>query len=130
MSRTSLGATPFGVGNVLDNALTGNESPNTLLAGVGNDTLDGGAGNDVLWGQAGADTFVLRGGTGIDRVADFQPGIDRLRLVDVAPMAFADILAATVETGASCGIDLGDGDRLVLANVAKATLSAADFLFG
>jgi Ca2+-binding RTX toxin-like protein len=45
-----------GIGNGLDNVITG---------GIGNDTIDGGKGHDTLIGGAGDDTYYLRtGGTG------------------------------------------------------------------
>ncbi|KAA1052521.1 calcium-binding protein [Azospirillum argentinense] len=62
-----------GMGNVLDNRLTGGEGDDslfgaaghdTLAGGLGADTLDGGDGNDWLEGGAGNDT--LDGGTGAD----------------------------------------------------------------
>jgi trimeric autotransporter adhesin len=79
-----------GIGNALDNRITGNESGNTLqglegndyLAGAGGDddlqggagvdVLEGGAGNDVLDG--GADDDVLEGGTGNDTLLGAQTG--------------------------------------------------------
>ena len=45
-----------GVGNSLDNVLTGNSGANTLKGLAGNDTLQGGAGNDTLDGGDGTDT--------------------------------------------------------------------------
>lgn len=55
----------FGVGNGLDNIITGNTGDNLLIGGGGNDTLEGGAdGRDSLFGEAGDD--ILRGNTGID----------------------------------------------------------------
>ncbi len=121
--------TPFGVGNVLDNALTGNAVANSLLGGAGNDTLNGMGGNDVLWGQAGADTFILQRGTGIDVIADFEPGIDRIGLSGTALHDFEALLEATVQYGPSCAVDLGGGDRMILRNVPKAALHETDFLF-
>ena len=57
-------------------------SGNDILSGFsGNDTLDGGAGDDLLRGGAGDDTYVLRRGSGVDRIADTQ-GRNTLR-VDV-----------------------------------------------
>lgn len=62
-----------GVGNGLDNTLTGNDAANELsglggddrfFARGGNDVLSGGEGNDELYGQAGNDR--LWGGDGID----------------------------------------------------------------
>ena len=45
-----------GVGNSLDNVLTGNSGANTLKGLAGSDTLQGGAGNDTLDGGDGTDT--------------------------------------------------------------------------
>ena len=53
-----------GMGNALDNVITGGTGSNRLLGGDGNDTLIGGAGNDVLDGGAGADRMI--GGAGDD----------------------------------------------------------------
>ncbi|WP_158964865.1 sialate O-acetylesterase [Chachezhania sediminis] len=54
-----------GIGNGLDNTITGNTGNNRLKGGAGDDVLHGGAGNDVLVGQAGFDR--LEGGAGNDR---------------------------------------------------------------
>jgi Ca2+-binding RTX toxin-like protein len=54
-----------GIGNTLNNIITGNPMPNMLKGGGGDDTLDGGTsegggGFDTLQGGAGTDTFVLQ----------------------------------------------------------------------
>ncbi|MEH6698369.1 MAG: calcium-binding protein, partial [Brevundimonas sp.] len=54
----------FGVGNALDNQITGNDRNNLLLGGDGSDVIFGQAGNDNLFGEAGNDS--LYGGAGID----------------------------------------------------------------
>jgi serralysin len=46
-----------GVGNDLDNIITGNAQNNVLSGGMGNDTLIGGPGYDTLTGGVGADVF-------------------------------------------------------------------------
>ncbi|GCL43050.1 hypothetical protein NIES80_27610 [Dolichospermum planctonicum] len=46
-----------GIGNELNNVITGNSANNTLNGGAGNDTFNGGAGNDILNGGAGNDTL-------------------------------------------------------------------------
>ncbi|BAY61807.1 peptidase-like protein [Calothrix brevissima NIES-22] len=53
-----------GVGNNLDNILTGNAANNTLIGNGGNDSLNGGAGDDILYGDDGNDTLI--GGIGND----------------------------------------------------------------
>lgn len=62
-----------GVGNTLDNTLSGNAAANTLKGVSGNDTIAGGGGNDVLNGGAGRD--LLTGGAGAD-VFDFDKVTD------------------------------------------------------
>jgi Ca2+-binding RTX toxin-like protein len=48
-----------GVGNELDNLITGNTNKNNLRGGAGNDTLDGGIGADQLTGGTGDDTYYI-----------------------------------------------------------------------
>jgi Ca2+-binding RTX toxin-like protein len=77
-----------GIGNKLDNTITGNDSYNTLSGNRGNDTLlgeggedrlIGGVGDDILTGGDGADRFYRwRSGTGVDTITDFQVGEDKL----------------------------------------------------
>ncbi|MBF0627100.1 MAG: DUF4347 domain-containing protein [Magnetococcales bacterium] len=55
-----------GIGNSMDNLITGNSAANTLQGESGADRLLGGAGNDILYGGSGNDT--LNGGTGADRL--------------------------------------------------------------
>ncbi|MFD2579561.1 hypothetical protein ACFSTD_15225 [Novosphingobium colocasiae] len=45
----------------------------------------GGAGFDALYGGDGADTFAFSGRWGIDSIADFKVGTDRIVLVDTDP---------------------------------------------
>jgi Ca2+-binding RTX toxin-like protein len=54
----------WGLGNELDNVLTGNDGDNPLFGYAGNDVLDGGVGSDRMYGDAGND--VLDGGFGSD----------------------------------------------------------------
>ena len=48
-----------GMGNALDNIITGNGGSNTLNGGLGNDTLNGGAGIDSMVGGVGNDTYIV-----------------------------------------------------------------------
>ncbi len=65
-----------GMGNILDNALTGNSGKNTLSGGAGDDIISGGAGADTLDGGAGTDTLDYRtsGGVKIDLAAQTASG--------------------------------------------------------
>jgi Ca2+-binding RTX toxin-like protein len=125
------GTTLYGVGNALDNVITGSDAVNWLLGGAGNDRLDGGKGNDALIGEAGADTFVFGLGTGIDTIGDFVPGTDK---IDISAYGFANFAAVqaamTDQGGGVMNIALGGGNYVILIGVAKAQLSAGDFILG
>ncbi len=121
------GTTPFGVGNDLNNRITGSASANWLLGGAGNDTLNGGAGNDVLFGEAGADTFVFTRGTGGDVIGDFVAGTDRIDL-SAYGLTWQTVINSMHENGGTTAIDLGNGDFIVLNGVARAALSQNDFI--
>ena len=54
-----LGSAFSGLGNALDNRITGNDIGNDLSGGDGNDTLNGGAGADTLNGGEGDDLYVV-----------------------------------------------------------------------
>ena len=58
------GANHYGVGNSLDNLITGTFEADTIDGQGGNDTVEGGLGNDRLYGKAGND--LLFGGSGQD----------------------------------------------------------------
>lgn len=64
-----------GIGNSLNNTITGNSGANVLSGGAGNDVLYGQGGDDTLAGGSGVDT--LFGGTGND-ILDGGAGGDKL----------------------------------------------------
>ena len=123
------GTTTFGVGNELDNQLTGNASVNFLLGGAGHDILNGMGGNDVLFGEGGNDTFVFTAGTGGDVIGDFAQGQDRID-ISAFGFSFAQAQANFIQNGNVGAINLGNGDFIVLHNVTMSTLAATDFIFG
>jgi Ca2+-binding RTX toxin-like protein len=128
---TLQGTTFYGVGNELSNQITGSASTNWLMGGDGDDWLNGMGGDDVLYGDAGADTFVFGRGTGVDTVADFRSGTDKLYLAGFGFADFAAVLAATQDDGSGNSfIDLGGGDRVVLRGVTKAQLASGDVVLG
>jgi Ca2+-binding RTX toxin-like protein len=71
-----------GVGNGLNNVITGNRGGNTLDGRGGRDTLFGGLGVDVLFGGAGNDRLVPGPGNGVRDVIDGGPGVDTLDYSD------------------------------------------------
>ncbi|WP_176559344.1 hypothetical protein [Rubellimicrobium roseum] len=57
-----------------NDVLLGGRGRDVLLGGAGEDRLEGGSGIDRLTGGADRDTFLLRSGSGADRVLDFEDG--------------------------------------------------------
>lgn len=109
-------------------AARGNELDNIVIGGSGAQTLSGGFGNDVLMGGAGADLFVIRKGEGSDVITDFTPGTDRLRLEAYGIHSFAAFQAAMTQAGSDTIVNLGDGEVLVLRNLAASALTAGDVM--
>src|SRR6202000_756020 len=60
-----------GIGNNLNNVITGNDSGNFLEGGLGNDTLIGGKGNDSYYVEAVGDKVVEAANGGIDTINAF-----------------------------------------------------------
>jgi len=118
-----------GIGNAQSNRITGSFRAETLVGGEGNDTLAGAGGNDVLFGEAGRDSFLFAPGLGLDLVADFTPGTDRLLLQGFGLSGFEQVLALARDAPGGVVLDLGPGDALQLAGVAKAALAAGDVVF-
>lgn len=74
--------------------LFGGTGGDRLFGGLGADRLNGGAGRDVLNGGAQADVFVFTAGAGVDTIADFQAGVDRIEIRaanSLADLTFTDI---------------------------------------
>lgn len=75
-------------GGAGDDLLMGFDQADTLGGGDGTDILVDGAGVDILSGGAGADVFVFVADGRLDRITDFEDGIDRIDLSDL-PMLYA-----------------------------------------
>ncbi|VDS07801.1 Hemolysin, chromosomal [Paracoccus haematequi] len=112
--------------------LAGDGQNDRLLGGDGNDTLHGGAGNDLLNGGAGADTFLFARGGGTDTIQAYEHGIDRLliprTLLDADPAAF--MRDHMTRSSAGVVIDLGGGDRIIVAGTTLTAAQVADDIFG
>ncbi|GAB4459608.1 MAG: hypothetical protein OHK0037_05330 [Elainellaceae cyanobacterium] len=99
--------------------LSGND---LLRGGDGDDLLDGGIGNDTLVGGAGRDTFVLGVRPGVDAIADFEVGLDKLRLTGgLSP----DQLTFT-SSGSDTLIRYQDSTLAILSNVQPSSLDLSN----
>lgn len=119
-------------GQAGDDWLMGDRDNDALSGGGGDDTLNGGAGNDLLNGGAGADTFVFAIGGGTDTIQSYQQGLDRLVIdadrLDADPASFMRDHMSRISAGIL--IDLGDGDRILVAGTTLTVAAVADDIFG
>jgi Ca2+-binding RTX toxin-like protein len=109
-----------------DDRLFGGGGNDALFGRGGDDRLDGEANNDLYVGGGGQDAFVFAGEAfGADLVADFTPGEDHLRLIDVldgdgnAVTAFEDL-----DDNGSGAIDGDDGSASQAGDALVLTLGA------
>ncbi len=113
--------------------LAGGAGMDTLYGGTGNDTLNGGPGNDLLYGGLGADIFVFNltqmDGPSTDRIADFEDGVDRIRIAGLGGSAAAQFAALEI-TAVAGGAQVRLGDLTILVDdIAPSQLTLADFIF-
>lgn len=113
-----------------DDRLEGGAGADVIAGGSGRDRIDGGPGNDTLRGGPGADVFVFAPRSGIDRIADFAPGTDRLDLSAHPGFgSWAEVRSALSSVPGGTVLDLGGGTLVLLTGIDPARLSAGDFLF-
>ena len=112
-------------GSDYDDVIRDDNGNNWLSGNDGDDKLYFGGGDDGAEGGAGADTFIFRGDSfGNNHIADFEDGIDRIRIMN-APN-FAALTITTDPNGANIE---WNGNVIGLAGVDPADLTADDFVF-
>lgn len=92
------------------------------------DSFTSGGGNDYFVGRGGADQFNFGPGCGVDVIADFTSGTDRIAISGFAGVSdFAAVQARAAVVGGNLQIGLNANDAIILAGVT--TIAAGDFLF-
>ena len=132
-----------GIGNGLDNRMTGAEGKNTLDGGDGKDVLVGEGGNDILIGGAGADSFNFdlhpkTVNDGHDTIKDFVKAEDVLDFINVGDadssgaVDLNDLLlvSSVVDHGAGKAVDLvfDNGAIITFAGIGTGAMNSADDL--
>ncbi len=122
---------------------------NDTLRGLGSaDTLDGGEGNDFLFGGGGRDTLIcgfgtdtVKGGSGLDtfvirnavdtrvEIADFNGAGEKLDYSAFRGLSFAGLRITDTPDGCRIVVDGTVSPVVVLAGLAAAEMTVADFLF-
>lgn len=110
------------LGSDFNDRINGGGGGDRIYGGLGNDTVNGGKGRDYLYGDDGADTFffnVAPGGNNRDRIGDFRPEDDTIRLENsvykglaagaLASSRFKDIGTGTQDANDRILYDSDDG---------------------
>lgn len=111
-------------GGAADDRLSGNAGRDRIDGGAGADILFDGADIDVLTGGAGADIFVMAQDGAPDRIADFEPGIDRIDLSG-RPLLYSAASLHVTPTAQGARIEWW-GEVLDVITAAGTPLEAAD----
>jgi beta-glucanase (GH16 family) len=104
----------------------GDAQNNVIYATGSHQQLYGGGGQDVLVGNGQSDTFIVVKGEGNDAIYNFNPATDVVRL-SAGYNSFAQLQQHMTQVGADVNIDMGGGSAVVLRNITKSQLSAANF---
>jgi Tol biopolymer transport system component len=121
-----------------NDVLLGQAGRDVLKGGLGDDVLNGGLHADILEGGAGADSFQFDQLDGhLDRVTDFEVGLDRLDLAPLLPglaegyrlpdyVRFTSTAEGTLIAVDPTGAGAGFTDLVLLEGVQIDSLSASD----
>lgn len=127
-------------GGAGDDTLFGDSGQDRLFGGYGADRLNGGRADDVLiggnldeGGDGAADVFIFgsvgAGENGIDRILDFEDGLDRLDLSKLGLSDFeTDLRPLAQDSAEGLRIDFGAGDLLIIETLALANFDAQDVM--
>ncbi|MEG4503431.1 calcium-binding protein [Microcoleus sp. F6_B4] len=123
----SLSGLEVAIGSRYNDTLVGEYGSETLMGGGGDDLLFGRSGNDYLVGGRGFDKFRLWRSSGIDTVADFKQGEDKLLVRSRAP--FTDIISESVINGSDTEIRQS-GQIIGILKGVQITITASDLITG
>lgn len=115
-------------------AIAGGADDDVIFGEAGDDVLHGDQGYDRLFGGAGADIFQFRFGDGVEKIYDFEDGVDR---IDVRALFgvedIDDLRLSTIRGGQDAKIapdaEPFGPDFIVLYRFDIADVGAADFIF-
>ena len=117
------------VGDRGGDTLNGGVGDDVLIGHFGDDYLIGGDGFDRLVGGEGADTFKVEGAQGVELIADFEQGADKIDLSFYEIGSFDQLQMSAANSG-GVKIDLSDqgGETVIVRNVELDDLTADDFV--
>ena len=111
-----------------NDTVNGGDGHDRVIGDLGDDVLNGGSGVDRYHGGLGSDIFVFEADGVIDKISDFEDGVD---LIDVSAFAGLDldaVVAGAIQHRDDVLLDLGGGDLIKIGGVSVQQLSADDFV--
>ena len=118
----------FLFGGSANDALNGGSDDDNLFGEQGNDRLDGGSGDDVIRGGADSDIFIFNSGNEIDRIRDWQDGVDFLDFSDFN-LTKVEVLDNAIQVGSNVRFfGFGGSDILVVENEILANITDLDII--
>ncbi|MCI5076085.1 calcium-binding protein [Oricola sp.] len=106
--------------------LTGGDGNDVIAGQAGADIIEGGAGTDSLFGGADADTFVFNAVSGLDYIADWEDGSDKINFSGYAAIdEFSDL--TIIDNGGMTRIEFDGNAILVLGSTGE--IEQSDFVF-
>lgn len=114
------------IGSDDGDVIIGSDLSNRLSGGDGDDLIEGQGGNDLLIGGDGSDTFTFAPGDGIDVIADFQLGVDKIRLSDFG--SDFDLASAITQDGSDAVLSFSSDASVRFEGIDSTQLSEDDFI--
>jgi len=114
------------IGSDDDDNIVGSDADNILQGGDGDDFLSGEGGNDILIGGEGADIFAFAPGDGVDLIAGFELGVDKIKLNDFGPDF--DLSSAISQDGSDAIVSFSNDASVRLDGIDSSLLSEDDFI--
>ncbi|MEP4197116.1 MAG: calcium-binding protein [Aliishimia sp.] len=111
--------------------LLGDAGSDRLYGGTDADQLNGGSGADLLYGEGGSDAFIFDdvANLGVDRIKDWEDGLDVIDLSDFGFANFGDVSALSSSFGATdVRIAFAAGKAIVIENFDIADFDASDVI--
>ncbi|MEM1140524.1 MAG: hypothetical protein AAGH45_11640, partial [Pseudomonadota bacterium] len=93
--------------------------------GEGSDRLQGGGGRNRLKGGDGADVFLIDAAApGLDIIWDLSPGVDRLAIAGVPPIAVSSLKGGARQQSDGTVLEPAPGKQVLLKGLTQRALSA------
>ncbi|MEM1299471.1 MAG: M10 family metallopeptidase C-terminal domain-containing protein [Pseudomonadota bacterium] len=112
-------------GSEFDDVLEGSNAVNQIRGGAGADRIIGHKANDILEGFSGVDTFVFHVDDGIDRINNFEIGVDLIEITAVG--SFSELGISNFKGEAAIAYDAGD--VILLTGIDAGQVQASWFVF-